>query len=162
MFLKTTKFHEILLSGCRGVALTNCFCSISNFVDISKFKRSVPPRNRHESEIPSNMHLHSICMSIMTTTFHEILLSGFITVVLTNCKSSTVYSILIKFLIKFKRGITPMKQKLNQSFLYIWTSTHYILPNYKVSRNYVERYQSSPDENKQCPMGHIAHPRKRF
>ena len=28
MYFITTKFHEILFSGFRGVALTNCFCSI--------------------------------------------------------------------------------------------------------------------------------------
>ena len=40
----TTKFQEILLSGFRGVALTNCFSSILNFGQISKFKKGVPPK----------------------------------------------------------------------------------------------------------------------
>ena len=38
-----TKFHETLLSGFRGVALTNCFSSISHFGQISKFKKGVIP-----------------------------------------------------------------------------------------------------------------------
>ena len=49
--------------------------------------------------------------------------------------------ILVKFL-KFKRGITPRK-KMNQNFLWICTSTHYVLYNYKDSGNSVERFQRS-------------------
>ena len=41
MSFTTTKFQEILLSGFRGVALTNCFSSIFHFRQISKFKKSV-------------------------------------------------------------------------------------------------------------------------
>ena len=39
MSLSTTKLHEILLSGFRVVSLTNCFISILNFGQISKFKK---------------------------------------------------------------------------------------------------------------------------
>ena len=43
----TTKFQEILLSGFRGVALTNCcFSSIFHFGQIFKFKKSVTPRKK--------------------------------------------------------------------------------------------------------------------
>ena len=47
----TTKFQEILLSGFRGVALTNCFSStgIFHFRQISKFKKSVIKRKKKES-----------------------------------------------------------------------------------------------------------------
>ena len=75
----TTKFHEILLSGFRGVALTNCFSSIFHFGQISKFKQAVIPREKNESKFTVDMH------TFITTKFCEILLSGFRGVVLTNC-----------------------------------------------------------------------------
>ena len=56
----TAKFHKILLSGFRGVALTNCFSRIFHFGQISKFKQGVTPRK-----------------------FQEILLSGFRGIALT-------------------------------------------------------------------------------
>ena len=40
------KFHEILLSGFRGIVLTNSFSSISHFGQISKFKKDVIPRKK--------------------------------------------------------------------------------------------------------------------
>ena len=43
---------------------------------------------------------------------------------------------------KFKKGIT-LRKKLNQNFLWICTSTWYVLHNYKVSWNSVERFQKS-------------------
>ena len=43
---------------------------------------------------------------------------------------------------KFKKGVTPRK-KWNENFLWICASTHYVLYNYKVSRNSVERFQRS-------------------
>ena len=39
----TTKFNEILLIGFRGVAVKNCFSSMCNFGQISKFKNGVTP-----------------------------------------------------------------------------------------------------------------------
>ena len=53
----TTKFQEILLSGFRGVALTNCFSSIFNFGQISKFKKGVTPKKK------LNQNLLWICTS---------------------------------------------------------------------------------------------------
>ena len=71
-----TKFQEILLSGFRGVALTNCFSSIFHFRQISKLKKSVTPRNKKGIKISCGyVHLH--IMSFITTKFHEIRLSGF-------------------------------------------------------------------------------------
>ena len=43
---------------------------------------------------------------------------------------------------KFKKGVTPRK-KIEQNFLWICTCTHYVLHNYKVSQNSVERFQWS-------------------
>ena len=42
----TTKFNEILLIGFRGVAVKNCFSSMCNFGQISKFKKGVTPRKK--------------------------------------------------------------------------------------------------------------------
>ena len=71
----TTKFHEILLSRFRGVALTNCFSSIFHFGQISKFKKGVTPRKNWIKISCGYAHLHT--MSFITIKFHEILLSGF-------------------------------------------------------------------------------------
>ena len=78
---KTTKFHEILLSGFRGVALTNCFSSIFHFGPISKFKKGVIPRKNGIKISCGYAHLH--IMSFITTQFHQILFSGFRWVALT-------------------------------------------------------------------------------
>ena len=78
----TTKFYKILLSGFRGVALTNCFSSIFHFGQISKFKKGVTPRKKNWIKISCGYaHLH--IMSFITTKFHEILLSSFTGVALT-------------------------------------------------------------------------------
>ena len=50
---------------------------------------------------------------------------------------------------KFKKAVTPREKKWNQHFLWICTSTHYVLHNYKVSRNSVEQFQRS-FANKLC------------
>ena len=65
---KTTKFQEILLSGFRGVALTNCFSGIFYFGQISKLKNWIKISCGYG-------HLH--IMSLITTKFNKILLSGF-------------------------------------------------------------------------------------
>ena len=76
MSLTTTKFQENMLSGCRGVALTNCFSSIFHFGQISKLKKGVTSREKNGIKICCRYaHLH--IMSFITTKFHGILLSGF-------------------------------------------------------------------------------------
>ena len=59
----STKFHGILLSGFRGVALTNCSSSIFNFGKISKFKKGVFPRKKNDSKFPVDMHIYMIWRS---------------------------------------------------------------------------------------------------
>ena len=78
-------------------------------------------------------------MYFITTKFKEVLLSSFGGVALTNCFSSIFQFGQIS---KFKKGLT-LKKKMNQNFLWICASTHYILHNNKVSRNSVERFQRS-------------------
>ena len=90
-----------------------------------------------------NAYLH--IMSFITTKFNAILLSGFSGVVLTNCFSSIFHFGQIS---KFKKGVNPRK-KWNQNFLWICTSTHYVLHYYKVSGNSVEWFQRSC-ANKLC------------
>ena len=72
----TTKFHEILLSGFRGVVLTSCFSSIFHFGQIYKLKKRSNSEKNYWIKISCEYaHLHS--MSFITTKFYEILLSGF-------------------------------------------------------------------------------------
>ena len=124
----TTRFQEILLSGFKGFVLINCFRSIFDF---SKIKKGVTPRKNFLWII---MYIYIRCVT--TTKFHKILLSGFRGVTLTNC-----FSCIFHFS-KFKKGVTPRK-KMNQNFLWICESTNYVLHNYTVSRNSVERFQRS-------------------
>ena len=49
---------------------------------------------------------------------------------------------------KFKKGVTPRKKTLNQNFLWICTSTHYVLHYYKLSGNSVEQFQRSCADKK--------------
>ena len=77
-------------------------------------------------------------MSFITTKFHAILLSGFSGVVLTNCFSSIFH---FRQISKFKKG------HCSQNFLWICTSTHYVLHYYRVSGNSAERFQRSCANN---------------
>ena len=76
----TTKYHAILLSGFRGGVLTNCFSSIFQFRQISKFKKRVIQRKKNEISC-KYAYLHT--MSFITTKFQEILLRSFRGVALT-------------------------------------------------------------------------------
>ena len=60
MFFITTKFHDNLLSGFRGVALTNCFNNIFKCGQICKFKRGIIPPQKIESEFPVYMHIYTV------------------------------------------------------------------------------------------------------
>ena len=61
----TTKFHDILLSGFRGVALTNCFSIIFHFHQISKFKKGVIQRQKNWIKISVDMHIYTSCPSLL-------------------------------------------------------------------------------------------------
>ena len=88
-------------------------------------------------------------MFFITAKFHEILLSGFRGVALTNYLGSIFHFGQIS---KFKKGVTPRK-RLNQNFLWICTSTWYVLHNYKASWNSVEWFQRSFADKKNRPDG---------
>ena len=119
---------------------SNCFGSIINFGQISKFKNAIIPREKNESKFPMDMHtMYLHIMSLITTKFHEILLNSFRGVALINCFHSIFHFGQIS---KFKKGVIPRK-KLNKNFLWICTSTHYVLHYYKVPGNSVERFQWS-------------------
>ena len=60
MLYTPTKFHEVLSSGFRGVALTNCFNRIFHFGQISKFKKGVTPRKKMESKFPVDMRIYKL------------------------------------------------------------------------------------------------------
>ena len=126
----TTKFHAILLSSFSGVALSNCFSSIFHFCQISKFKKSVIQRKKNGIKISCGYaHIH--IMSFITTKFQRSC---------TNKKNGSIFH--LGQISKFKKYVTSRK-KWNHNFLWICASTHYVLHNYKVSRNSVERFQRS-------------------
>lgn len=83
----------------RGIVLINCFSSISNFVQISKFKMSLTPREENLIKSPwEDAHIHG--MSFITTKLHETLWSSFRGTALTTV--SVVYVKLANF--KVQKG----------------------------------------------------------
>ena len=102
---KTTKFHEILLSGFRGVALTNCFSSIFHFGQISKFKKGVIPRKKW------NQNFLWICTSTHYV-LHYNKVSGNCWAVSEELRWQTVLSNIFHFgqISKFKKGVTLWKK----------------------------------------------------
>ena len=101
MSFSTTKFQEILLSGFRGVALTDYFSSIFHFGQISKFKKGVIPRKQW------NQNFLWICASKWYILHNNNLLSSFRGVALTNCFSSIFH---FGQMSKFKKGVFPRKK----------------------------------------------------
>ena len=87
----TTKFQEILLSGFRGVTLTNCFIIIFHFGQISKFKKSVIPRKNNWIKISCEYALLHVSMEL---------------------RWLTVLSSIFQFgqISKFKKQVTPRKK----------------------------------------------------
>ena len=131
-------FQEILLSGVRGVALTNRFSSILHFGQISKVKYGVIPSKKIESKFPVDMHIYTLCPSLLQS-FRK-----FCWAVSEELCWQTVLSSIFHFgqIYKFKQGVTP-RNKLNENFLWICTFAHYVLHYHKVSRNSIERFQRS-------------------
>ena len=68
----TTKFHKILLSAFKGIALTNCFSRIFNFGQISTFKRGITPSKK------MNQKFLIICTSIHHVLNHNVLWNSFL------------------------------------------------------------------------------------
>ena len=87
-----------------------------------------------KSAFPLKMHIYTLCPERFQWMCADRLFR-------------VVSFILVKFL-SSKRGITSRK-KWNQNFLWICTSTHYVLHNYKVSGNSVKRFQRNC-ANKLC------------
>ena len=130
----TTKFRKILLSGFRGVALTNCFSSIFHFDQISKFKKGVIPSKKW-IKIVVDMHMFTLCPSFLQS-FTKFCWA--VSEVLHWHTRSVVSFILVKFQVKKERN---SEKKINHNFLWICTSTHYVLQFHEVIRNSVERFQ---------------------
>ena len=100
---------------------------------------------KKKSKFPVDMHIYIVHgMSFTTTKFHEILMSGFRGVVLTNCLSSIFH---FGKNSKLKKVVTPEKN-MNQNFRWICAFTHYVLHNYKVLGNSVEGFQKSCADKK--------------
>ena len=131
----TTKFQEILLSGFRGVALTNCFSSIFHFGQMSKFKKGVIPRKKWIKITCVYAHLHG--MSFTAKKFHEILLSGFREVALTNCFSNIFHFGQISKLRKGRNFERKKEIKIELKF----PVEMRICTLYKVSRNLLSGFR---------------------
>ena len=79
-------------------------------------------------------------MSFITTKFLEILLSSFRGIALTNCFSNIFHFGQIS---NFKKGVIPRKKMKSISCGYAYLHMNYVLHNYNVSRNSIERFQRS-------------------
>ena len=75
MSFTTTTFHEILWNGFRGVALTNCFSSISHFGQIFRFVKGEILREKIESKFPVDMHIYTKCPEILLSSFRGVALT---------------------------------------------------------------------------------------
>ena len=84
-----------------------------------------------------NAHLH--IMSFITTNFIQFCWA--VSVELCWPTVSVVSFIFVNF--RSSKRAKLREKKWNQNFLWICTCTHYVLYNYKVSRNSVERFQRS-------------------
>ena len=93
--------------------------------------RGVTPRKKYWiRNLGEDMYAHVHSIFCITTNFHEIQLSGFRGVALTNCFRNK-FLIFVKFL--RSKGAALPGTKVNQNFLQICASTHYVHLNYKVS-----------------------------
>ena len=121
--LLPTKFHEILFSSFRGVALTSCFSSIFRKILSSKRHNSHKIQEIKISWSYAQLHM----VSLLPTKFHEILFSSFRGIALTSCFRSIFGKIF-----KFKGAELPQNLG-NQNFLVICTTTYGVLTTYQVS-----------------------------
>ena len=136
MSFTTTKFHEILLSVFRGVALTNCFSSIFLFGEIFKFEKGNSEKKNWIKISCGYAHLH--IMSFITTKFHEILLSGFRGVALTRQEAhgphrSPEKKIQINKHIWLYHNVDQEKKKqiiifMGNKWFFIWTNLNPLHP----------------------------------
>ena len=102
----TIKFHEILLSGFRRVALTNCFSTIFHFGQISQFKKGVILRKKIEWKSLVDMRIYSLCPSLLQR------FTKFCWAVSEMLRWQTVLSSIFHFgqISEFKKGVTPRKK----------------------------------------------------
>ena len=115
---------------CWAISVELCWwtvlSSIFIFGQISKFKKGHFSQKKNWIKIFYG-YAHLRIKSFITTKFQEILLRCLRGVALTNCFSSIFHFGQIS---KLKKGIIPRK-KLNQNFMWVCTSTHYVLHYYK-------------------------------
>ena len=107
----TTKFHEVLLIGFRGVALTNCFSSIFHFRQFLSSKRALLQEKKFESKFLVDMQIYTLWPSILQS------FTKFCWAVSEELRWQTVLSSIFYFgqISKFKMGVTPRK-KINSNF----------------------------------------------
>ena len=112
--------------------------SIFHFGQISKFKKGVTPRKKVESKFPVDMHICTLCPSLLQS-FRQ-----FCGAVSKELRWQTVFNSIFHFgqFFKFKKGVTRRK-RIESKFPVICTSTWYAHYNYKVSWNSVEWFQRS-------------------
>ena len=105
MSVITTKFQEILLSGFRGVALTNCFSSNFHFRQNTKFKKSVIQRKKMKSKFPVDMHIYTLCPSLLQVSGNSV---EWFQRSCANKKNRSIFPFCQ--ISKFKKGVTPRKK----------------------------------------------------
>ena len=90
-----------------------------------------------ESKFPVDMHIYTLCLHYYRVSWNSV-----------ERFQRSWDDKLLNFgqISKFKKGVFPIK-KMNQNFLRICISTHYVLHDYKVSQNSFEQLQRScPDK----------------
>ena len=111
-----------------------------NLVKFLSSKRGITPPQKNEPEFPVDMHIYTLSPSWLQS------FTKFCWAVSQELRWQSVFSSIFHFgkISKFKKD----EKKLNQNFPWICSSTHYVLHNYKVSPNSVERFQRSCADKK--------------
>ena len=114
--------------------------SIFKFGQISKFKKGhCTQKTKIESEFPVDMHLCTLYV------LHYYKISQCSVVWFQRNCTDNLFSVESFILVNFlsSKRVWFWEKKMNQNFLWIWTSTHYVLLYYQVSLNSVEWFQRS-------------------
>ena len=155
----TAKFHEILLSGFRGVVptrktgLTDWRTSQKHYTSAIRcvgynYSHSQDQRGRNSEKKNWIQIFLWICTSTNYVLYYYKVSRNSVEWFQRSCADKLFWVVSFIFLPNFyvKKGCNSEKKKLNQNFMWICTPTHYVLHNYKVSWNSVERFQSCADK----------------
>ena len=100
-----------------------------------------------EKKINSEFHLDLHKLSTLYVLHNYKVSENFVERFQRSCADKQCW--VVSFILaKFQIARYSREKKLNQNFLWICASTHYVLYNYKVSRNSVEQFQRSCADKK--------------